>query len=597
MSLDYEKIKSSEESKGNEWTSYSDLFMVLAFVFLMLYVTSSIKTGTSQLQKNEEIIRLTKEIEALKEEQRVQETLKDDYLVNDASERERQEYQKLMSHLNLLETEAKEAKEEFERQAAEQRQKEQALNHYQRMIKNVITANILSKDRLNQRDDKIDQKNRTIAEKQDIIKQKLEEIQKNENIIEQQNQKVSQLEGAITSKVQEIQKNKQRMKSIKDQMDQKIAELNKSYKNKRIAYQQAMDEIRALQIESEKKINDLKTQNTVAEKRLNRINNQLNSAQSKISQAQQVIKMKDQEKQRLAEAFKMEKSELKQQFSKEKSKLISQYQKEKEQIMDSFENEKKQLAASLSQQTESLKKKYAKQQVLLKKKLKQANDEYKQQQQQLAKKLENTSKQYNQKISGLQKDLKKAEARENARKQLAKKIKTKFAKAGIKMDVDENTGEVVLSFGDEYFETGRHSLKPKMKEILKDFIPLYAQSLFEDKDISRRIEDVQIVGFASPTFKGQVVNPNSLSKKDRKAVSYNLDLSYNRAKSIFNYMFYDKDLDYDHQKKLLSMVKVSGAGYFGGSNRNPSSEEQVTCKEKDCKDLQKVIIKFNLNNR
>ena len=387
------------------------------------------------------------------------------------------------------------------------------------------------------------------------------------------------------------------MKSIKDQMDQKIAELNKSYKNKRIAYQQAMDEIRALQIESEKKIDDLKTQNTVAEKRLKRINNQLNSAQSKITQAQQVIQMKDQEKQRLAKAFQMEKSQLKQQFSEEKSQLIAQYQKEKEQIMDSFENEKKQLASSLSKQTESLKKKYAKQQGLLKKKLKQANDEYKKQQQQLAKKLANTSKQYNQKISGLQKDLKKAEARENARKQLAKKIKTKFAKAGIKMDVDENTGEVVLSFGDEYFETGRHSLKPKMKEILKDFIPLYAQSLFEDKDISRRIEDVQIVGFASPTFKGKVVNPNSLSKKDRKAVSYNLDLSYNRAKSIFNYMFYDKDLDYDHQKKLLSMVKVSGAGYFGGSNRNPSSEEQVTCKEKDCKDLQKVIIKFNLNNR
>lgn len=597
MSLDYEKIKNNDESNGSEWTSYSDLFMVLAFVFLMLYVTSSIKTGTSQLQKNEEIIRLTKELESLKDEQRVQETLKDDYMVNEATSKEREEYQKLMSHLNLLETEAKEAKMDFSRQAEEQRKKEQALNHYQRMIKNVITANILSKDRLNQRDSKINEKNRTITEKKQVIKEKLKEIQENKNIIKSQNQQVSKLEGAITSKVKEIQKNKQRMKSINEQMDDKIAELNKSYKNKRIAYQQAMDEIRSLQIDSEKKISDLKTENTVAEKRLKRINSQLNSAQGKINQAQKTIQMKDQEKQRLAEAFKVEKTQLKQKFDKEKSDLVSQYQKEKEQIMNSYEAEKQQLSSALQNETEDLKKKYAKQQGVLKKKLKQANNEYKKQQAQLAQKLKNTSKQYNQKISGLKKDLKKSEARENAKKQLAKKIKNKFAKAGIKMDVDENTGEVVLSFGDEYFETGKFGLKPQMKTILKDFIPLYAQSLFEDREISKRIEDVQIVGFASPTFKGRAVNPNSLNKKDKKAVSYNLDLSYNRAKSIFNYMFYDKDLDYAHQKKLLSMVKVSGAGYFGGQNRNPSSEEGITCKEKDCKDLQKVIIKFNLNNR
>ena len=49
MSLDYDKIKKKEEA--NQWTSNSDLFMVLSVVFLLLYVVSSLRNGTEAIEK------------------------------------------------------------------------------------------------------------------------------------------------------------------------------------------------------------------------------------------------------------------------------------------------------------------------------------------------------------------------------------------------------------------------------------------------------------------------------------------------------------------------------------------------------------------
>ena len=90
---------------------------------------------------------------------------------------------------------------------------------------------------------------------------------------------------------------------------------------------------------------------------------------------------------------------------------------------------------------------------------------------------------------------------------------------------------------DEYFDTGRSDLKEGMEAALKKLVPVYSASLFKDPKIAERIQSVDIIGFASPTYKGRYVDPESLNENDRAAVTFNLDLSYNRAKSIFNYIF------------------------------------------------------------
>ena len=131
-----------------------------------------------------------------------------------------------------------------------------------------------------------------------------------------------------------------------------------------------------------------------------------------------------------------------------------------------------------------------------------------------------------------------------------------------------------------------------MKKILKKFIPIYAKSLFKDKGIRKKISSVEIIGFASPTYNGKYIDPTSLDPKDRAAINYNLDLSYKRAKSIFNYMFHNDSLKYSYQKTLLSKVKVTGKSYFSEKARNVASDK--SCATKNCKESQRVIIKFNL---
>ena len=58
MSFDYDRIKAKDEG-GSHWATYSDLFMVLSLVFLLLYVTASLRSGTAGLQTQVENKKLT----------------------------------------------------------------------------------------------------------------------------------------------------------------------------------------------------------------------------------------------------------------------------------------------------------------------------------------------------------------------------------------------------------------------------------------------------------------------------------------------------------------------------------------------------------
>ena len=49
MSLDYEKIKSQEESPQTSMSSYADLFAALAFVFLFLYVIATLQLSLESI--------------------------------------------------------------------------------------------------------------------------------------------------------------------------------------------------------------------------------------------------------------------------------------------------------------------------------------------------------------------------------------------------------------------------------------------------------------------------------------------------------------------------------------------------------------------
>ena len=136
-----------------------------------------------------------------------------------------------------------------------------------------------------------------------------------------------------------------------------------------------------------------------------------------------------------------------------------------------------------------------------------------------------------------------------------------------------------------------------MKKILEQAMPVYSASLFDNPKVADKISNVEIVGFASPTFQGRLIDPRSLKPDDRAAVNYNLDLSYNRARAIFNHVFDESKMQFKYQQRLLPLVKVTGRSFFDQADRNVANEAQESfCRKHDCAKLQRVIIKFNLKD-
>src|SRR3954471_9907199 len=95
MSFDYNKNKASH-SGDSFWTSYSDLFLGLSTIFLLLYVVSSLRTGTDAIKSQVDNQKLTMQVEELKSQLKMYEQVKTDYLAKEASKGEQQEYAELM---------------------------------------------------------------------------------------------------------------------------------------------------------------------------------------------------------------------------------------------------------------------------------------------------------------------------------------------------------------------------------------------------------------------------------------------------------------------------------------------------------------------
>lgn len=654
MGLQYDNCKKSKaEPTGNQWTSYSDLFLSCSFIFLMMYMVANLKMGASGLQQNIEYQRLSKEAEDLKQQIKVYDTLKEEYLQKQASKDEKELYEELMSKLDLLQEQAKDEKDKLRLQALENEKKEKALNKYQQLIRNIVNANMMSQSRIKKRDD--------------IITAKREEI--------------DDLQKTVQEKKRAIQVGERKIAQVESELQDKMAKLSKAYQNQQISKKKYETQIGQLKQMTQTEIAKLENQNARVNKELEEANDQLSDVTQELSQAKQQVARKEAEKNQLATELKdtadkytneirqaqadherrmaQEKARFEDALNKQKLSAEQRAAREAEfrdlaakkegelqgklsglnmKLLD-VNNELSQTRGNLAKQEEEAGK--------LRKRLEGAIGDYNSQIQKLqddhAKELARErgafdsllnkqaqqkamsdkergereamfndlmakkDRQLNDKVAALkskiqanEEELRKAQAAANARKNLADRIKSNFARAGVNAEVNPVSGDVVLTFGESYFDTNKAELKPDMKQTLEKFVPIYARSLFEDPKVAEKITSVEIIGFASPTYLGKFVDPKSLDAKDRAAVNFNLDLSFNRAKSIFNYIFDPGTISYNHQQKLRSMAKVSGRSFLAEEKqlRNIASgmDHKEFCAKFDCKKAQRVIIKFDIEH-
>ena len=196
------------------------------------------------------------------------------------------------------------------------------------------------------------------------------------------------------------------------------------------------------------------------------------------------------------------------------------------------------------------------------------------------------------------------EAKSGLRKQIASSIAKHLSAKGISADVDGATGDVTVKFTNAYFDYNSSTLKEEMKKEIEAFIPIYAASLFENKKYASSISSVEIVGSASPSYNGKYINPRAVASIDEQnAMNYNLDLSYRRAKKIFEHTFLTRNFKFAHKEELMPIVKVTGTGYLQAVeelNELPATEQDKNkgfCGQYNCQAYQKVTLKFNLKDK
>lgn len=586
MSLNYDKHKSGTDD-GNFWTSYSDLFLGMSVVFLLLYVTASLRTGTSGLQAQVENTKLTMQVQDLQNQLKMYDSVKKDYLKQEASTDETRQYNELMDKLSLLQEEAKDERGKISNQVKDLAAKEMALNQYQQLVRNMINANTLAKTKILRRENVIENQDSTIDEQTQEITTLEKDVDQKKRLIAENELKISDVEKALNKKQSDLKKALQQNK-----MTQK-------------AYQAQMAKIKA---ESDSRLGQLKNQAEEYQQELVAAQGQLGQVKSQLAQTEGELQMTAEQLQATSGKLQATKGQLGQVAGE-----LSKTKQQADQLAGELGQTKGQLGQAkgqLGQLSGELGKAKGElgqvkgQLGQLSGELGKAKGELGQTKGQLGQlsgelgKAKGELGQAKGQIGQLQGDLAKAKAEADARRLISQRIKDGFAKAGVKADIDDRTGEVVINFGDVYFDNDSAKLKPKMKEVLEKAMPEYSKALFADGKLRDKITSVEIIGFASPTFEGKYIDPKSLDPSVRRAVDYNLDLSYKRARSIFQHIFDGERLNFQHQKDLLPLIKVTGRSFLAEklpNARNPSSKNY--CDAHDCKKAQRVIIKFSFDDK
>jgi outer membrane protein OmpA-like peptidoglycan-associated protein len=549
MAFNYEKNKQSH-SGDSFWTSYSDLFLGLSCIFLLLYVTSSLRTGTDAIQAQAETQKLTMKVEELNRQLEAYESIKKDYMET-APKDEQQEYKELMDKLVLLQDEAKSERDRLAQESNDNQKKAVALNKYQQMIRNIMNANKVGKSR--------------IATRDDIIVDKNAEIDK-------QKQDLAVLEGDVATKQKQLAESQAKIDEADLALAAKKKQLHHALESNKITKSAYKKQVQTIEQQNAAKLAQLKDETTrytqqlsSAHEKLTQLNQALASTQNQLDKTGAELNAKAGE----ADALKSQIAGLKSGFEKDRANERAAFEgKLKKEKLNGAERARREAAFRAAAE-------------------KKANE--------VAGKLAGLQG----KLKDTEGALSKAKEEIDARKAIAAEIKNSFARAGVKADVDMGTGEVILDFGDAYFENGSANLSGQMKTVLQKAMPAYGKSLFSDSKLASKIGSVEIIGFASPTFQGRFIDPNSTAPADREALKYNMDLSYRRANAIFQYLLDGKAPDFEHQHDLLALMKVSGRSFLETmkvQSRNVANAADF-CRLNDCKKAQRVIIRFSMDGK
>lgn len=147
-------------------------------------------------------------------------------------------------------------------------------------------------------------------------------------------------------------------------------------------------------------------------------------------------------------------------------------------------------------------------------------------------------------------------------------VKQTLKENGIPIEIDKESGEV--TFGETaLFDTDSDQLKQEAKEILKVFVPKYAETIY--KDYGDYISKIIVEGHTD----------------DVGTYIYNLDLSQRRAFSVVNFIVGEEIGDYKYKDKLTGDIIAVGRSKAEPIKNNDDSVNRDKSR--------RVEIKYEVN--
>lgn len=487
-------------------------------------------------------------------------------------------YKELENQLEFLEDKARNEFEDAQQKAREAKVKFNGLNRYQALVKNIVNANLVASAKSKRALAMLDDRDVKIEDRDENISELDQENQQKDAVIEQNEKQIDNIKTDLA----------RREKAFKNLKHASAKERRAAEQALNEAREQSANQIASLQRENQEKMDKLKRESSA---KIGQLEQEGKQATQKISQMESDLARKSREAEKLMAAMQAEKAGYEKAVGDMKARHADAVAKERARLEGAIRSAQM-TAAQKAAAEKAMRDRLAAAEAEMNAKINGLAGDL----EGAKRKLASAEKVYGDSINALQKsnqnlqkDLNASVNKLNAQRRLAQQIKQNLRAAGIDAEVDPKTGDVTISFGDEYFDTGSATLKPGMREIVKRTMPTYAKSLFENAEIARKLESVEIVGFASPTFQGRIVDPQSLEAGDRAAVNYNMDLSYRRAKSIFDFVTDRSKLTFEKQRDLLPLVKVSGRSYL-------TAGRGVASAGLDLKKHQIVVIRFTLRD-
>jgi len=169
------------------------------------------------------------------------------------------------------------------------------------------------------------------------------------------------------------------------------------------------------------------------------------------------------------------------------------------------------------------------------------------------------------------------------------KLKEALASNGIhNIDVNTLTGSIILSFRENIFKKGDYQLDDATKLSLKKIFPILIGEILKIKNLKASLKKFKIAGISG--------HPSESYQLPSGKRTYNKKLAYQRAQSVYRYLFNVENVDFKYQDFILQRTSLSGNGlrFLARENTPAATKDYLAyyCQFNNCEGANRILFKL-----